>query len=154
GNPMFNQAVNGIAGTTTTIWIPNNGTISGQLTGAGTFIVASAAKTFSLQNGNNSGFAGTIALSSNSNIRFTVLGAGSPLAVFDAGVNSGSIQNRTNGGTISMGGLFGGANTSLVGSQNSSNSGTVIYEIGGVSAVNSAFSGTIANGNAATRAVG
>jgi autotransporter-associated beta strand protein len=121
-------------------------TFSGALSGFGPLTLTVPDSSLLTLQGNLSGFAGMLALSSSGTLRFNqgLNTWGDTNAVFDAG-SSGTINNRSIPGvTIALGGLSGGAGAALRGSDQAG-PGLDTYVVGGLGS-NTTFAGTITNG--------
>jgi fibronectin-binding autotransporter adhesin len=102
--------------------------------------------------GDWSGFSGTIYLTTGNGIReLNTVTFGSANAVWNFGNSTGGIYNKYGGATISLGAVFGGANTFLGGATTAAASLTT-YVIGGVN-TNSVFNGSVYDGGAAATAL-
>ena len=118
------------------------------ISGGGTVNVNISGSTFDL-NGNMSAFSGTLALATNTNMRF-VAGSGSSGATFDLGIGTGNTTVRNNLPAIAVGALRGGSGTVFAGQ--SSNNLPTTFSIGGNDA-DSTFAGSIRDGTGGAAAI-
>jgi len=139
------------SGTSTLTFTRGTNTFIGALTGSGLLTVALTNSNIMLaMQANASGFAGTLALSSNGTLRLDqgVNAWGDSNVLFDAGM-AGAINNHSAGNIrIPLGGLTGRSGSMMRGSDQTG-PGVDTYVIGGRNS-NAAFAGTITNGTAAT----
>jgi len=102
--------------------------------------------------GDLSGFNGTFAFTGGNNVRFNGSWGGVN-AGFDLGSGTLGINKRTSSaGTIALGALAGGPNTSLTGASGSGNTTATTYSIGGKN-TSTLFEGAIANGGGTTSVI-
>ena len=99
--------------------------------------------------GDMSGYSGTVTFTGNSAVR--IFGsAGSAAATFHLGNGTTSLSKRSNiTSAIPLGGLAGGAGTTLSGASGGGNTTTTHYQIGG-NGSSTVFSGSITNGGGTT----
>ena len=148
----LNNTLN-VVGTNNYLAVNGNDTI-GASAGTGTVFLNSAASgnILTIQGVDSTGFNGTFYMNVLNNIRFfpssgTTLNASN--ATFNLGGGTGVLYNR-DGGSYTLGALFGGTGTALKGSANSGSAATTYY-IGGNN-LSSTFSGTITTGAGGTGA--
>ncbi|MEY4386508.1 MAG: hypothetical protein RLY20_1791, partial [Verrucomicrobiota bacterium] len=122
----------------------NNQGLNGAITGnQPLYINTGSGGTLSMRSGSSlSGYSSTLTLNGGGFFRWQG-GTGSSSTAFDLGTNSATMLTR-DGGTITLGSLAGGANTTLRGAGSTTPSTT--YVIGGKN-LNTTFSGAITNGN-------
>lgn len=118
------------------------------MSGDGTVNVNVSSTPFDL-NGNMSAFEGTLALTTNINMRF-VAGSGSSGATFDLGTGTGNTTVRNNLPAIAVGALRGGSGTVFAGQSN--NNFPTTFTIGG-NGTDSTFSGSIRDGAGGAAAI-
>jgi len=115
--------------------------------GDGVVAVAVTTGVLDLQ-GSLAGFHGTFAFNSGNTVRFYG-STGGATTTFDLGGGNLNLNKRSSTGTIILGALAGGSNTTLQGSSGSGNTTATTYSIGGKN-INAVFEGTIINGQGPT----
>jgi len=146
----FSNSLNIVSGSTVQFTRGTN-TFFGALVGSGPLTLAlTNSNIMVVLQGSASGFAGTLALSSNGTLRLDqgVNTWGDSNGLFDAGT-AGTINNHSSGNiSIPLGGLTGGSGSTLRGSDQTG-PGLDTYVIGGRNS-NTTFAGTITNGTSTT----
>jgi len=142
-----------IVGNNNLITNAGNETISG-LTGNGTVTLEGVGgNVLTLQAADMSGFSGTIAIDTISNLRFLPSSGSTANAVnatfnLGSGAGTGFLNNKNGNFTARIGALVGGSNTQLQGASSPTTGTGSTYIIG--NALNSLFSGTIVDGPSTT----
>ncbi len=120
----------------------------GMLNGSGTLAINSPGQVFDLT-GDMTSYGGTLIFNSGTFVRFNGSWGGTN-AGFDLGSGNLALNKRTtSAGTVALGALAGGPNTSLSGASGSGNTTATVYSIGGKNS-STVFSGTVANGAGTT----
>lgn len=128
---------------------PGGNFLTGSWTGSGRWQATLSNVTHSLQ-GDMSAFSGTVAMGTSTGfLRFYGV-SGSSLATFDLGTNNVTMSNRNGGGTVNLGSLSGGVNTTLTGS--TSTTGVSTYVIGALN-TSTTFAGHITDGGQGAAAI-
>ena len=132
----------------------NSYILSGAWSGSGNFTLnsgISSGRTLTI-GGNMSAYSGTVSFGGNAGtVRLdnSTGNTGSSGAIFDLGTSTLTMNTRNGGSTMNIGGLTGGASTTLTGRSGTSGSGATTYSIGDAN-TGTTFSGKITDGATAT----
>lgn len=130
-----------------------SGTLNGAWTGSGNVTVSgiSSGRTFTW-GGDMSGYSGTVSfgtLAGTLRLDNSAGNTGSAGLILDLGTSTFTANTRNGSSTMNIGGLIGGAGTTLTGRSGTSGSGATTYSIGGAN-TDTTFLGKITDGATAT----